>query len=62
MLTFGAGELRMIRLEGNTMSFTTIARGTGFHAQNVAWNGAEYGLSWVEAVSATASVKFARAG
>lgn len=56
----GAGELRMIRLEGNATSFTTIARGTGFHAQNVAWNGAEYGLSWVEAVGATASVKFAR--
>lgn len=57
----GAGGLRLVRLDETGASFTTLADGVGFHAQNVAWNGADYGLLWVETLGGTASVNFARA-
>lgn len=73
MLVFGGGafvallgsadRLRLVRLDSaGNVSFTQIAEGASFHAPSVAWNGVEYGLSWVETFSGTAQVKFARAG
>ena len=58
----GPERLQLVQIDasGSAVHFTDIADGATFHAQSVAWNGVEYGLSWVETLNAVAEVKFAR--
>jgi hypothetical protein len=56
-------RLRLVRIGSvGEVSFTDVAEAATFHAQNVAWNGLDFGLSWVETVLGNARVKFARVG
>lgn len=57
----GPERLQLVRIDAeNNVAFTDIADSATFHAQSVAWNGVEYGLSWVETLAGVAEVKLAR--
>ena len=54
-------QLRLIRIDAmGFATFAELAIGARFHAQNVAWNGLEFGLSWMETLAGIAQLKFAR--